>query len=86
MVRGVTSRVGLTVQGKGVYVDSLFDTGATRSFVSLALAEKMGYLKYEKPKEVLLAVKDMKALIIGEAVARVEVLNYESRLAMFSVS
>lgn len=79
MVRRVVGKASLTVQG--VNVDALFDTGATRSFVSLNLAEKLGYLKYDKPKEALLAVKGAKAPIVGEVVARVKVLNYELPLS-----
>ena len=52
MARRVLSKVGLAVQGKGTGVEALFDTGATRSFVSLQLAEKLGYVRYDRPREV----------------------------------
>ena len=81
MARRVLSKVGLTVQGKGVDVEALFDTGATRSFVSLRLAEKLGYARYDRPREVLLATKDKKALMAGELIARVTILGYELPLS-----
>jgi len=81
MARGVLSKVGLTVQGKGINVEAIFDTGATRSFVSLQLAEKLGYVRYDKPREVLLATKDKKASMAGELIARVTILGYELPLS-----
>jgi len=81
MARRVLSKVGLTVQGKGIDVEALFDTGATRSFVSLRLAEKLGYARYDRPREVLLATKDKKALMAGELIARVTILGYELPLS-----
>ena len=57
MARRVLSKVGLAVQGKGIDVEAIFDTGATRSFVSPQLAEKLGYIRYDRPREVLLAIK-----------------------------
>jgi len=81
MVRRVLSKVGLTVQGKGIDVEAIFDTGSTRSFVSLQLAEKLGYVRYDRPKEVLLAIKDKKASMTGELIARVTILGYELPLS-----
>jgi len=81
MTKRVISRISLLVQKKRIDINALFDTGATRSFVSLKLAERLGYNRYEKPKEVLLAVKDKKALIIGELIARVRILDYELPLS-----
>lgn len=81
MVRRVTSDIVLVVQKRRVEIEALFDTGATRSFVSRELAEKLGYTRYEEPKEVLLAVKDKKAFIIGELVSRVQILGYELPLS-----
>jgi len=58
-----------------------FDTGAVRSFVSPQLAEKLGYVRYDKPKEILLATKDKRALMVGELIARVKLLGYELPLS-----
>jgi len=80
-VRRVIDGVGLNVQGKGIEAEAIFDTGATRSFMSLELAEKFGYRKYDEPKEVLLATKDKTALMVGELVARVIMLGYELPLS-----
>jgi len=81
MVRRVLSKVGLTVQGKGIDVEAIFDTGSARSFVSLQLAEKLGYVRYDRPKEVLLAIRDKKASMTGELIARVTILEYELPLS-----
>jgi len=81
MVRRVLSKVGLTVQGRGIDVEAIFDTGATRSFVNLQLAEKLGYVRYDRPREVLLATKDKKASMVGELIARVTILGYELPLS-----
>jgi len=81
MARSVLSKIGLTVQGKGIDVEAIFDTGATRSFVSLVLAENLGYVRYDRPGEVLLATKDKRALMVGELIARVTILGYELPLS-----
>ncbi len=81
MARRVVNEVGLTVQGKRINVKAIFDTGATRSFVSLELAEKLGYIRYDKPIEVLLATKEKKASMVGELIARVKTLGYELPLS-----
>jgi hypothetical protein len=81
MARRVLSRVRLTVQDRQVDAEAIFDTGSTRSFVSLPLAEKLGYMRYDKPKEVLLATKDKKASMVGELAARVAILGYELPLS-----
>jgi len=81
MVIRVLSKVGLTVQGKGIDIEAVFDTGATRSFVSLLLAEKLGYVRYDRPKEIFLATKDKKASMVGELIARVTILGYELPLS-----
>jgi len=73
----MTGRVVLRVGDKVVESTALFDTGATKSFVDLALAEKVGFTRYDKPREVMLAVKGSKARAIGYIVARVEVEGYE---------
>lgn len=81
MVRRVLSKVGLTVQGKGIDVEAIFDTGATRSFVNPQLAEKLGYVRYDRPREILLATKDKKASMVGELISRVTILGYELPLS-----
>jgi len=81
MVRRVLSKVGLTVQGRGIDVEAIFDKGATRSFVNLELAEKLGYVRYDRPREVLLATKDKKASMVGELIVRVTILGYELPLS-----
>jgi len=81
MARRAVSKVGLTVQDKRIDVEAIFDTGATRSFVSLDFAEKLGYIRYGKPKEVLLATKDKKASMVGELISRVTILGYELPLS-----
>jgi len=80
LARSATGRVKLVAQG-GDEAEALFDTGATKSFISLKLAEKLGYTAYDQPKAVLLAVRDKRAEIIGELVARVIVLGYELPLS-----
>ena len=81
MATRVQGKVRLGVQGKRVEVEAIFDTGATRSFVSLELAEELGYTKHDQAKEVLLATKDKKALMVGELVARITMLGYELPLS-----
>jgi len=81
MVRRALSKVGLSVQGKGIDIEAVFDTGDTRSFVSLQLAEKLGYVRCDRPKEIFLATKDKKASMVGELMARVTILGYELPLS-----
>jgi len=81
VARRVLSKVGLTVQGKGIGVEAIFDTGATRSLVSLQLVEKLGYIRDDRPREVLLATKDKKASMAGELIERVTILGYELPLS-----
>jgi len=81
VARRVLSRVGLTILGKGIDVEAVFDTGATKSFVSSQLAEKLGYTRYDRLGEVLLATKDKKPSMIGELIARVTILGYELPLS-----
>jgi len=81
LARSATGRVKLVAQGGEAEAEALFDTGATKSFISLKLAEKLGYTAYDQPKAVLLAVRDKRAEIIGELVARVIVLGYELPLS-----
>jgi len=81
MVRRVVGKVGLTVQGRRIDVEAVFDAGAAKSFVSLELAEKLGYTRYDKPREILLATKERKAPMVGELIARATILDYELPLS-----
>jgi hypothetical protein len=38
---------------------ALFDTGATKSFVSSRLVDELGYVRYGGPRKVMLAVEGM---------------------------
>jgi hypothetical protein len=44
---------------------ALFDAGASKSFVDVSVAERLGHVRYEVPKEVLLVVRDHRVLVIG---------------------
>jgi len=81
MVSRFIGRVILTVGGKSVDVEALLDTGATRSFVYVGVAEKLGYTRFDKPREVLLATRDGKAYFVGELVARVIIEGFELPLS-----
>lgn len=71
MAKRVVSRVELRTEARSVKAEALFDTGATKSFVSSRLADELGYVKYREPKKVMLAVEGMEGLVIGYLVARV---------------
>ncbi len=77
MVAQMTDKVILRVGGKAIESTALFDTDATKSFIDLKLAEKSGFTRYDKPKEVLLAVEGSNAYIIGYLVARVKIKGFE---------
>ena len=62
-------------------MEALFDTGATRSFVDVGVAKKLGYTRFDKPREVLLATRDSKAYFVGELVARVIIEGFELPLS-----
>jgi predicted aspartyl protease len=81
VVSSIIGRVTLTVGGWSVDVEALFDTGATRSFVNVGVAEKLGYTRFDKPREVLLATRDSKAYFVGELVARVTIEGFELPLS-----
>jgi len=60
---------------------------ATGSFVSLKLAEKLGCVRCDRPREVLLVTKDKKASIAGGLIAGVTVRSddlYFLTIAAFS--
>jgi predicted aspartyl protease len=67
----VLGRITLLGSKGCVEEEALFDTGASKSFVDISAADKLGYVRYEAPKEVLLAVKNYRALIVGEVTAGV---------------
>ncbi len=81
MVRTIAGKVNVEVECKKTEIEAIFDPGATRSFISLGLAEKLGYSRYRTPKEVLIATKDKKASMVGELVARIKILGYELPLS-----
>lgn len=61
----VRDTVRIRVDGKAVEVIALFDTGAGKTYVSDRVAEELGYLAYERPINVPLAVHDKDAEVIG---------------------
>lgn len=77
MAKRVVGRVELRTEARSVEAEALFDTGATKSFVSSRLADELGYVKYREPKRVMLAVEGMEGLVIGYLVARVVIDGYE---------
>jgi len=80
MVTRLIGKVILRAGGGVVEAEALFDTGATKSFVDVSMAEKLGYIKYDR-KEVLLAIKDIKAHVVGELTARVVIEGFELPLS-----
>jgi predicted aspartyl protease len=48
MISRIMGRVTLTIGGRSVEVETLFDTGATGSFVDVGVAEKLGYTRFDK--------------------------------------
>jgi len=81
VVSRIIGRVTLTVGGRSVEVEALFDTSATRSFVNVDVAEKLGYTRFDKPKEVPLATRNSKTYFVGELVARVTIEGFELPLS-----
>ena len=69
----VVGSIKLIKDGKTISAEALFDTGAGRSYVDKRIAEFLGYEKYDKPVYIDLAVKNLKAKVIGYLVARVEI-------------
>jgi len=54
-------------------VKALFDTGASRTFISEDLAEKTGYSRFPEPREVLTAAKEKRLKVIGMALFETEI-------------
>ncbi len=61
----VSDKVRIFSCKKCVVVEALFNTGSGRSYVSDRIAQELGYELYDKPRRVQLAVKDLKAEVIG---------------------
>jgi len=80
LVARLIGRVVLRAGSRAVEAEALFDTGAAKSFVDVSIAEKLGYVKYGKPKEILLATKNVKAYAIGYLVARATIEGVELSL------
>jgi predicted aspartyl protease len=80
MVSCIIGRVTLTVGGRSVEVEAFFRY-TTRSFVNVGVAEKLGYTRFDKPREVLLATRDSKTYFVGELVARVTIEGFELPLS-----
>jgi len=64
VISRIIGRVTLTVGGRSVEVEALFDRGVTRSFVDVGVAEKLGYTRFDKPREVLLATRGSRAYLL----------------------
>ncbi len=77
VARRILGDVELHANGESVKASALFDTGATKSYTSLKLAEKLAFVRYEKPKEVLLAVEDAKTRMVGYLTAKVVINECE---------
>jgi len=71
MARRIVGSVELRVGNRSLRTSALFDTGATKSYVSLKLAEKLKFVRYDEPREVLLAVEGKKAYVVGYLTAKV---------------
>lgn len=73
MARRVVGGVGLRTETKKITVEALFETGATKSYVSSKLAHELGYVKYREPRKVMLAVENMEGLVVGYVTAGIMV-------------
>ena len=81
VVTRLTGVVKLISGDRVVAVETLFDTGVTKSFIDISVAEKLGYVRFEKPRVVYLAVEDAKAEVLGEVTARVVIEAVELPLS-----
>jgi len=72
----VEKKVRVHKDHKVVEANALFDTGSRGSYFSTGFAEKIGYVPYEKPREILLAVKNKAANLIGRTAVYIEVDEY----------
>jgi len=67
----IVGRVKLHTEAGSIDVEASFDTGATKSYISLKVADKLGYVKYREPRKAMLAVEGMEGLVVGYLTARV---------------
>jgi hypothetical protein len=72
----VEKKIRVHKNGRVVEAIALFDTGSRRSYFSKEFAEKIEYEPYEKPREIMLAVKNKTANLIGRTVVYIEVEGY----------
>ena len=77
MAGRIVGRVRLHTEAKSINVESLLDTGATKSYISSKLADELGYVKYREPRKVMLAVKNTEGLVIGYLTAAVVINGCE---------
>jgi len=77
MAGRIVGKVGLRTEAKSVNVESLLDTGATKSYISARLADELEYVKYREPRKAMLAVENMEALVIGYLTAGVMINGCE---------
>jgi len=77
VARKAVGRVEPRTKAKSVEAEALFDTGATKSYVSSRVADELGYVKYRKPKKVVLAVEGMEELVVGYLAASVVIEGCE---------
>jgi len=75
MVR-VEKKIRVHKDEKVVEARALFDTSSRGSYFSKDFAEKIGYVPYEGPREMPLAVKDEAANLIGRTAVYIEVDGY----------
>ena len=73
----VMGRITVRRDGRTAEGSALFDTGATRSYLSKEFAEKVGYERYSEPRRVALAVKGKETMVIGWTVVDVEIDGWE---------
>jgi len=77
MAGRIIGRVGLRTEAKSINVESLLDTGATKSYISSKLADELGYVKYREPRKAMLAVENMEGPVIGYLTAGVVINGCE---------
>jgi len=77
VARKVVCRVELHTEARSVEAEALFDTGATKSYVSSRVADELGYVKYREPKKIVPVVEGMEGLVVGYLAARVVIEGCE---------
>jgi len=70
-----TVRDKIRIHGEkgSIGVEALFNTGAKSSYIDEAIAEKIGYRRYPKPRKIPLAVKEAEANLIGYSPVDLEI-------------